>query len=412
MSQYTAYASGTHQSSRTESNRATSYQHHLALLSLLLKGEHDAAAHCLQHGAVRPDEFGRFLTQHRLQLFVFSTLEGSPVRELLPREWLDELKKFSLHQWSRQETLVRELAKLSPLLTAAGYEFILLKGPYLAARFFGGIDRREYWDVDVLIRREDLIAVERLLFNDGYVRKSGILLSEAITSRFTHALDFAKPNIAVDLHWLLSANAGHHLNYEAIWSERQTFVLRNHRYFVLSDEYQLVLTLISIFKDLERGAAGLKPFVDLYFILSAVSRDLDWDGFLKRRRRENILRISVNILDLFMGLFDCHDRFPEVSDAVARQQQLVVAVSSEHLHMLIEAQPGALRNKIWAAGIYDCSRIHVFFWWLLSLPFRLAVHNSSKRGDHTAKPVRRRIGHSSKQPVDPAQTSDTHRTMG
>jgi len=369
-----------------------SFQQNLALLSLLLKGNHDAAAGLLRDGGVRPDDFAHFLKQHRLQLFVFSTLEGSPVRELLPREWLDELKKFSLHQWSRQETLVRELAKLSTLLTAAGYEFILLKGPCLAARFFGGIDRREYWDVDVLIRREDLIAVERLLFNDGYVRKSGILLSETITSRFTHALDFAKPNIAVDLHWLLSANAGHHLNYEAIWSERQTFVLRNQRYCVLSDEYQLVLSLVSIFKDLERGAAGLKPFVDLYFILSAVSRDLDWEGFLKRRRREKILRISVNILALFLELFDCHDRFPEVSDAVARQRQLVEAISLEHRQMLIEAQPGALRNKIWAAGIYDCSRSHVFFWWLLSLPFRLAVHNLGKYGDHTAKPAKRAKG--------------------
>ena len=138
MSQFAADASRSHQSSRTENNRATSFQKHLELLSLLLKGEHDAAAHCLQHGAVRPDEFGRFLTRHRLQLFVFSTLEGSPVRKLLPREWLDELKKFSLQQWSRQETLVRELDKLSILLTGAGYQFILLKGPCLAARFFGG----------------------------------------------------------------------------------------------------------------------------------------------------------------------------------------------------------------------------------------------------------------------------------
>jgi hypothetical protein len=311
---------------------------------------------------------------------------------LLPRGWLDELKKFSLSQWGRQETLVRELAKLSTLLTAAGYEFILLKGPCLAARFFGGIDRREYWDVDVLIRKKDLVAVEHLLLSDAYVRKSAVLLNKTITGCFTHALDFAKPNISVDLHWLLSANAGHHLDYEAIWAERQSFMLRSHRYFVLSEEYQVVLTLISIFKDLERGAAGLKPFVDLYFILSAVSRDLDWEGFLKRRRREKILRISVNILALFMGLFDCHDRFPEVAGAVARQQQLVEAVSSEHRHMLIEAKPGALRNKLWASGIYDCSRIHVFFWWLMSLPFRLAVHNLGKYDDLPAKLAKRAKG--------------------
>jgi hypothetical protein len=93
-----------------------------------------------------------------------------------------------------------------------------------------------------------------------------------------------------------------------------------------------------------------------------------------------------------MGLFDCHDRFPEVAGAVARQQQLVEAVSSEHRHMLIEAKPGALRNKLWASGIYDCSRIHVFFWWLMSLPFRLAVHNLGKYDDLPAKLAKRAKG--------------------
>lgn len=374
-----------HQSSYTQRNRATSFQRQVQLLSLLLKGEHDAAARCLQNGTIQPGEFGRFVTHHHLQLWVFTALTGSPVRALMPREWMEELKKYTLNQWRRQETLVRELAKFSTLLTAAGYEFILLKGPYLAERFFGGIDRREYWDVDVLIRKADLAAVERLLFNDGYVRKSRILFSATITSRFTHALDFAKPNIAVDLHWFLSANAGHRLDYASIWRGRQMFGLRNRRYFVLSDEYQLVLSLVSIFKDLERGAVGLKPFIDLYFVLDAVSRHIDWRGFLERRRREKILRISVNVLALFLGLFDCYDTFPEVADAIARQKQLVEPISSERRHMLIEAKPGALGNKTWAAGIYDCSRIHVFFWWLLSLPFRLAVHNVGRSGDQPPK---------------------------
>jgi hypothetical protein len=327
---------------------------------------------------VRPDDFRRFLTQHRLQLFVFSILEGSPVRKLLPREWLDELKKFSLQQWSRQERLVRELGKLSTLLTTAGYEFLLLKGPHLAARFFGRIDRREYWDVDVLIRKEDLIPVEQLLFSDGYVRKSAVLLNETVTSCFTHALDFAKPNISVDLHWLLSANAAHHLDYEAIWGERQSFMLRNQRYFVLSDEYQLVLYLISIFKDVERGAAALKQFVDLYFILDALRRHFDWEAFFEHRRRENILRISVNILTLFLDLLDCRDRFQEASMAVDREWGLVKSLSSEDRQALIEASPGSWKNKAWAAGLYDCSRLHVALWWLASLPFRLAVHDSGR----------------------------------
>ena len=358
-----------------------SFQQHLPLLRLLLNGDHHAAADLLQHGAVQPDAFVQFVTRHRLQLLVFSLLDGSPVRQSLSPQWLDELKRFSLRQWAAQETLVRELAQVSTLLAAAGQEFILLKGPYLATRFFGGVDRREFWDLDILVRREQVGAVEILLRNAGYTRKSTVLINTALTTRFTHAFDFVKGAHALDLHWLLSANAAHDLDYEAIWRQRQTFILRNHKFFVLSDEYEVVFNLISTFKDLERGAARLKSFIDLYSILSAVSRHLNWEAFLEHRRREKILRISVNVLAFFLELFECQPKFPDVAAALAREHEHVKSVPSGYHQVLIDGSPGAVKNKVWAAGIYECSRLHVLVWWLLSLPFRLAVHDSG-RYDH------------------------------
>jgi len=168
---------------------------------------------------------------------------------------------------------------LSRLLTSKGNDFIVLKAPYVATRFLGSIDRRQFYDLDILIRREDLQAVERLLCDCGYKRKSTVLFSRTLTTHFTHALDFAKSNVALDLHWLLSANAAHSLDYNSIWRERQAFALQKHTFYVLSEEYEVVFSLISIFKDLERGVARLKAFVDLYFILASVSHALTGSSF-------------------------------------------------------------------------------------------------------------------------------------
>lgn len=355
---------------------SVSFPQNLALLSLLLAGDYEAVASCL--GVGRPDDFIRFIDRHHLRLHVSSLLERSGLRPLLPRGWLNQLETFSLRQRAKQEGLVRELLQLSAFFTAAGQEFILLKGPYLAERFFGGIDRRAFSDLDILVRRENLAAVEHMLYSGGYVRKSTLVLNEALTTRFTHAFDFAKSGVTLDLHWLLSANASHKLNYDALWQQRQSFVLREQSFFVLSDEYEVVFNLISIFKDLERGTARLKPFVDLYCILDAISRHLDWEAFLAHRQREKILRISVNMLALFCEFFDCRDRFAEVAAVVAREQGLLKVVPAGSRQTLIEASPGALRNKVWAAGVYDCSRVQVFLWWLVSLPFRLAVYHPGK----------------------------------
>jgi hypothetical protein len=349
---------------------------HLTSLSLLIKGQHDAFAADLRNDADRLNSFARFIAYHRLQLFVFSQLERSPVRTVLTGQWLNQLKALSLRQWAVQEGLLHELNELSSLFEGR-YEFILLKGPYHALRFFGGLDRREFADLDLLIKKEDLAAVQRLLISRGYSRKSGVLFNLALTSRFTHALDFARQDAAIDLHWQLSANAAHVFDYDSIWQQRQPFVLRNRKFSVLSDEYELVFSLISILKDLERGAGRLKAFVDLYFILRALGPRVDWPQFLENRKRERILQISLNMLASCLELFNCAEEFPDVAQAVAQNGRFR-KLSSEQLMDLLDAPLGALRNRVWAVRLYECSRTHVFLWWLVSLPFRLTVHDSGR----------------------------------
>jgi hypothetical protein len=355
-----------------------SFQQNLALLSLLLRGNHDAAAELLRDGGVRPHDFIRFVGQHWLQLVVYSLLDGSPARKWLPPKWLVELKARSLPQWAIQERLVRELFHLSTLLQAAGHEFILLKGPYLAERFFGGVDRRAFSDLDILIKRENLAAVERLLCANGFVANSSTLLSRRLTTYFTYSFDFVKPNVAVDLHWRFSAQFTHRLDYQAIWQQKQVFTLRRHRFWVLPDEYELVFNLISIFKDLEMGIARVRSFVDLHFILSRVSDQLDWEAFLEHRKCEKLLRISVSILNLFFELFDCRDEFPKMATMVAREQRRIKVVPVNHYQALMEAVPGAARSKIWASDLYECSRFSLFLWWVLGFPFRIAVYHPDK----------------------------------
>lgn len=341
-------------------------------LSGLIAGEHEAFVEALSVAPERLGRFAGFVGAHGLRAYVHAQLAHSPARTKLPRWWLDQLKAAYLTQWVAQERLVRELDALATLFEGR-HEVVLLKGPYTAMRFYGGLGRREFADLDLLIRRRDLAAVERLLRARGYARKSQVVLGRALTAYFTHALDFVKGEAALDLHWALTANAAHALDYEAIWRDRQSFVLRDREYVVLSDEYEIVFNLISIFKDLERGAARVKAFVDLHALLSVLDATVDWRRFFADRKRERLQRVTVSVLELFLALFECTERFPNVAAAVARERPLLVGASAEPADLL-GAPEGALRNKLWAANHYDCSRLQLFSWWLVSLPFRLAVH--------------------------------------
>jgi hypothetical protein len=364
---------------RTGDDACLNFQKDLAFISLLLKGDHEGAAKQLQNGFVKSLEFAQFLNRHRLQLFVCSLIGGSPVQKWLPAQWVDELRAFSLKQWATQERLLRELEGITSLLGAAGHEFILLKGPYLATRFYGGMHRREFSDLDILIRRGDLPAVERLLVQSGYVQKSSTLLNRSLTTHFTHAFDFVKPNVALDLHWQFSAQLTHRLDYEAIWRQKHPFNLRGHDFLVLSDEYEVVFHIVSIFKELEMGMARLKMFIDLYLILCKVSCQIDWEAFFERRKRERIRRAALTIMTLVLNFFDCTENFRELAAVVAREEKVLKLIPARNYQALMETSPGAAWNKLWASKVYECPRSAVFLWWVASFPFRLAVYQPDGR---------------------------------
>ena len=49
--------------------------------------------------------------------------------------------------------------------------------------------------------------------------------------------------------------------------------------------------------------ARLKAFIDLYLILSKVSRQLDWEAFLERRKRERIAKYRSRAWRCFLDSF-------------------------------------------------------------------------------------------------------------
>jgi hypothetical protein len=170
------------------------------------------------------------------------------------------------------------------------------------------------------------------------------------------------------------------LDCEAIWRHKRPFNLRGHEFLVLSDEYEVVFHILSIFKELEMGMARLKTFIDLYMILSKVSRQIDWEAFLECRERERIREVSLTILALFLGFFDCRDNFREVAAVVAREDKLLKLIPARNHQALMEASPGAAWNKLWASNAYECPRFAVFLWWVVSFPFRQAVYQPDKYG--------------------------------
>lgn len=353
----------------------SSFTDHVSSVRSLLVGDDDCAARHVGDGAA----FARFVDAHKLHFLVATRPESSPLRARLSAADRETIDAYCARQRARQESLHADLVRVADAFAAAGIDFVLLKGLYFAERYYGGLWNRFSWDLDLLVRREDARSADRVLRANGFFRRSAVLLGATVAARFVHAFDYGtrRPGPALDLHWGFSTHPSFRIDYDAVWAERSTYALLGREYSVLSPEHEVVSNALSSFRDIQRGAIRLRAFVDLYRVLEAADATIDWARMLERVERERVGAITANVVALLLELFDCRERFSGAAGFVASASRLVVPVDGG-VAALFEPAPGALANRAWTAEQYACARRTVAAWWLVSLPFRLAVYRPGR----------------------------------
>ena len=367
------------------------FEKHVAILSGLVRCDAGAFERLLSLGDTKAQAFTHFAVHNQLSCYLFARLSDEGLLGQCPTR----LAKRISAQRSRQENVTRrassELARVSDQLSRFDCPFMLLKGMNWSEKFYGGPNRRNSWDIDILVPPLDVRRAERVIMDAGYRRKSPVLLSAKLTRQFTHAFDFTNGNVTIDLHWCLSNHPAFRIDYDLVWRERNEFQLGEASYNVLPDQYELVFALISILRDIERGALRMKAFVDLYAILGVLHAETDWDVFFRARQQERLATICANVLWCFLEVFDCGSDFPALSSTIEGRQDVVHVQGQGQAQAFELLRPSrfGLVNKRWASGLYDTSVAAYYAWWGVSLPFRMLVHKRKKRRRGNRKATRR-----------------------
>ena len=354
------------------------FRANLRVIAALAAGSPRGAALQIEQSPNGPQELLRFLRRQNLEFYFATQLSAPELRRVIPGEALRRLEENLDRKRARQQRLITELTSLQPIFDEASIEFIVLKGPALGERFFGGLHNRAYGDLDILVRRSQLSRTHRVLRDRGYWRRSRVFINDAITTRFAHGYDYKRSDIPVDLHWSLGTHISYDISYDAIWNTRQPCAIGEVRCPTLSDEYMLLNLLLSFFEDLDRGAGRIRSVIDIHHAVHRLEPRLDWRGFFARRAAESLDNICEAGLSLMLRLFQCTDAFPRLVQAMGEGADRSPSDWSE-LEALIEAPPGRLRNKLWAARSYQCPRMTSLAWWSISLPIRLMVYRPRKR---------------------------------
>lgn len=349
----------------------------LRLLVRLLRADEHGIARCLPAVEGGLDGLVATCSRHGLSVVLLGALRQRDLLDRVSPEGRTILDQRRRRQAERQRVLGRTLARVADLFDARGVPFVLLKGPYLARRLYGDALGREFVDLDLLVRRTDRRQACRLLTEDGFVLDSRTVLGSELTSLFVHGFDFTGREARIDLHWGLSRHPSLHVDEERLWSRRATYALDDRPFGVLSDEDEVVFAALSLLRDIERGRPKAKNVVDLIQIVAAIDAHAGWESLLARA--DGTRGPLVNVIGACLDLAAAHDLAPRLSAALAAHAGRRVAGAASDDPLRFRPTRHGLGNKLWSARAYDTSLPAWLVWWVVSLPFRVAVHRAPRR---------------------------------
>ncbi len=214
---------------------------------------------------------------------------------LIPPAELLRLKKSFIANAHFNLHMAQRLLWLADLFSAAGINFIPLKGPILAAQAYGDLDMRQFGDLDLLIKKEDVAAAYTLLSKNEYVPKDEIDFGQLrLLLDSDHHLLFTQNGDNLEVHWDIAPPGFiFPLNIRQFWQELDTVRILEKDFRILTAENTILLACLHGTK---HHWNKLNLIADLSHLIQAYP-DFKWSPLLEKVKQAGFLRsLSLSLL--------------------------------------------------------------------------------------------------------------------
>lgn len=341
------------------------WQRYFPLIRAITRSDWHYTASQFNQADFQPDAFIDFLVFHDLWPYLYHTIKIQQAASHYPAWLVIQLLGLNQRERGRSRQWHDALLELARAAKTEGVEIITLKGYPLAMRFYGDSSARRARDLDILVRPDDFQPICRILKTLGYRTAHAPHEPRWLRQLFAHAVEMERDGYVIDLHFCIRNRPAYNIDMDRLWHAKRPFTLAvdsEIELFTLSDEDTLLLLIVSIISDLELGHIRGKSFLDLYTIVTDLEERIDWSDFLQARREENLLAISVNVLNFVPLLFESGDRLTNLSAAIESWRHLVQVDDYQHALGLIGAPELCTQNRLWFLRLYPGSRVRYLIW--------------------------------------------------
>ena len=171
-------------------------------------------------------EFIELALRHALVAVVAQEL-ALAASDIVPASVLAELRARSQQGVVRSLQLSGELVDAVHAMTAFGADPMPFKGPTLAVLAYGSLSLRQYEDLDILVRRQEVDRARKALLSLGYRPVSAYSESQRASIRMSgHHEQLVNPatRATIELHWSLNNRSLSRDSFEHHWWENRQSV--------------------------------------------------------------------------------------------------------------------------------------------------------------------------------------------
>ena len=233
------------------------------------------------HSVLRIAEF------HGTSSLLYQSL--APLGDAVPVQVLESLRQRYVVNVQKSLFLARELTPILDCAHSLGIELISYKGLVLSEIYYGDIAMRPAGDIDLFVRKRDVIRIKSALRELGYVPSQQILEAsemDYLAAGYEYSFDGPAEKHLLELQWDLQPRY-YSVDYDMddLFARAIQVTAAGRTLKILSPEDLLLVLSIHAAKHVWGRLIWLRDIAQI------LQRDLNFDSILARARELGIMRI-------------------------------------------------------------------------------------------------------------------------
>ncbi|HEY2963283.1 MAG TPA: nucleotidyltransferase family protein [Pyrinomonadaceae bacterium] len=222
--------------------------------------------------------------------------------DLIPPPYLAKLKRQYHENFARNTILADELCRIIELFAKERIAAIPYKGPALALFAYGNLALRRFVDLDVIVRKSDVLRARELLLAEGYApTKSLTTAQQELLLRTQHNLQFARDHnrLLLELHWEIAPHLfASSVQENELWRNLETITINGAEIKTLSADDLLFSLCVHGSRHLWERLGWICDVAELI-----ARHDLNWPALQRRAAEADSERMFLLGLQLARKLF-------------------------------------------------------------------------------------------------------------